>query len=94
MATTVKADDVAVQACKNFLNIINNQLGPAFTQLTNNGNTLASGQHWSGADASTFASTVWPQAQKDIKNMQSNLSDLQNKVDKVLGDIMRAGGYS
>lgn len=91
---TVKADDVAVQASKNFLNIINQQLGPAFTALTKAGGTLADGTHWQGADASTFSGTIWPGAQKDISTMQSNLSDLQTKVDKVLGNIIQAGGGS
>jgi hypothetical protein len=92
MATTVKADDVARTACKNFLNIINQQLGPAFTALSKNGGTLADGTHWQGTDASTFANTIWPQAQKDITSMHNNLTDLQNKVGKVLDDIMKAGG--
>lgn len=88
----VMADDVAIQAVKQFLNIIDNQLQGAFNQLNQAGNTLADGQHWKGGDANQFQSQIWPVAQKDIKQMQSSLTDLQTQVNKVLGNIMTAGG--
>ncbi len=92
MATSVKADDWAKGASRDFLNVINNQLGPAFSSLTKAGSTLADPMHWEGNDAASFRSQIWPQAQKDIRSMQNALTDLQGKVDKVLGNIMAAGG--
>lgn len=92
MATTVKVDDLATQASTNFLNVINNQLGPAFTALGKAGNTLADPTHWSGGDASTFQTDIWPKLQKDMQNMQNDLTTLQGKIDKVLKNIKTAGG--
>lgn len=92
MATTVKVDQMATDASNSFLKIINNQLGPAFSQLISNGNTLADPTHWSGGSASQFQNTVWPGAKQDIQNMQKNLSDLQTQVGKILNNINLAGG--
>ncbi len=93
MATgTVKVDQMATDASSSFLKIINQQLGPAFSQLISNGNTLADPTHWSGGSASTFQNSIWPQAKQDIQNMQKNLTDLQGKVDKILKNIKAAGG--
>jgi hypothetical protein len=92
MSSVVKADDVAIQASKTFLNIIDNQLQGAFQQLATTGNTLADGQHWQGGDASQFAGQIWPKAQSDLKQMQTALTDLQQQVNKVLGNIFAAGG--
>jgi hypothetical protein len=92
MSSVVKVDDQAIQASQTFLNIINNQLQGAFNQLTNAGNTLSDPNHWSGGDASQFQNTIWPQAKSDISKMQSSLTDLQGQVDKVLKNIMAAGG--
>jgi hypothetical protein len=92
MSSVVKADDVAIQASKTFLNIIDNQLQGAFQQLNNAGTTLSDGQHWQGGDASQFSGTIWPKAQSDLKQMQQSLTDLQQQVNKVLGNIFAAGG--
>jgi hypothetical protein len=92
MSSVVMADDTAVQAVKQFLNIIDNQLQGAFNQLNQAGSTLASGQHWKGGDATQFQTQIWPQAQKDLKQMQQSLTDLQQQVNKVLGNIFSAGG--
>ena len=89
---TVKADDMASSASDSFLKIINQQLGPAFTQLISNGNTLADPTHWSGGSASQFQTQVWPKAKSDIQGMQNDLADLQNRIGKILNDIKTAGG--
>lgn len=89
---TVKADDMATSASDSFLKIINQQLGPAFSQLINNGNTLADPTHWSGGSASQFQNDIWPKAKSDIQGMQRDLSDLQTRIGKILNDIKTAGG--
>lgn len=89
---TVKADQMATDASSKFMGILNNQLGPAFSQLISNGNTLAMPEHWSGANASQFQNDIWPKAKQDIQNIQKNLGDLQTQISKVLGNIMQAGG--
>jgi len=89
---TVKVDDLAVQASMDFLNAINNQLAPGFTKLGTAGGTLSDPTHWAGGDATIFQSQIWPQLQKDMKNMQTDLTTLQSKIDKVLKNIQAAGG--
>jgi hypothetical protein len=92
MSSVVKADDVAIQASKTFLNIIDNQLQGAFQQLNQAGTTLSDPNHWAGGDASQFQGQIWPKAQSDIKQMQTSLTDLQQQVNKVLSNIFAAGG--
>jgi hypothetical protein len=92
MSSVVKADDVAIQASKTFLNIIDNQLQGAFQQLSQAGTTLSDPNHWAGGDATQFQTQIWPKAQSDIKQMQTSLTDLQQQVNKVLSNIFAAGG--
>lgn len=92
MATTVKVDDMATQAVTNFQNAINNQIQPGFTQLNSAGNTLADPTHWSGGDASTFQTDIWPTLQKDMQKMQSDLQTLHDKINTCLNNIKQAGG--
>lgn len=92
MASTVKVDDMATQASTNFLNAINNQIAPGFTQLNNAGNTLADPTHWSGGNATTFQADIWPTLQKDMQKMQSDLQTLQSKINTCLNNIKMAAG--
>lgn len=92
MATTVKVDEMATTASTNFLNAINNQIGPGFSALNSAGNTLADSTHWSGGNATTFQTDIWPTLQKDMQKMQGDLRDLQKKINTCLNDIKTAGG--
>jgi hypothetical protein len=92
MSMLVKADDVAIQASHNFLQVLDNQVQGAFTALQNSGQVLVDVAHWAGADADKFRGDVWPKVETDLKQIASSLRDLQLEVDKVLGNIMKAGG--
>jgi len=92
MSMMVKADDVAIQASRTFLQILDNQLQGAFSALGTNGQTLIDIGHWAGADADKFRTDIWPKVEADLKQIASSLHDLHGEVDKVLGNIMKAGG--
>lgn len=92
MSGTVKVDDVAHQASKNLLNIINTQLPQAIQQLQKNGSDLSDPNHWDGKAAIDFRTNIWPQVQTDVTKIQSSLKDLQAAVDKILANISAAGG--
>ncbi|MEV5750766.1 hypothetical protein AB0L00_23330 [Actinoallomurus sp. NPDC052308] len=88
----VTVDDVAVNASKTLLNILNSQLPNTITALNRAGTDLSNPQHWDGGDAIKFRGDIWPKVQNDLKQIQSALTDLQQSVDKVLGNILTAGG--
>jgi hypothetical protein len=88
----VLADSTAENASRKFLNTVNNELPNSLKALTDAGRDLADPQHWDGRVAQDFRSNVWPKVQSDLTRMQASLKDLQGQVDKILGDIMKAGG--
>jgi uncharacterized protein YukE len=92
MAGTVKVDDIALQASKNLLDIVNTQLPGAIKQLQKNGSDLSDPNHWDGNAARDFRTNVWPNASSDITKIQGSLSDLQKSVDQILKNISAAGG--
>jgi hypothetical protein len=65
MSGDIRADDIAMQASRTFLNII---------------------------DASQFTGQIEPRAESGIAPTQSSLTDLQQQVNKVLGNIFAACG--
>lgn len=90
----VLADSVAENASKKFLNTVNNDLPNSLKALNDAGKDLTDPQHWDGKVAQDFRANVWPKVQSDLTKMQSSLKDLQGQVDKILVNIMKAGGNS
>jgi hypothetical protein len=88
----VVADDIAHQASKTVLSIVNSELPDAFKKLNAAGNDLIDPQHWDGNLANEFRGNVWPKVQADLAKMQTSLVDLQQAVDRILGNISQAGG--
>jgi hypothetical protein len=88
----VLADGVAENASKKFLNTVHNDLPNSLKALTDAGRDLTDPQHWDGKAAQDFRSNIWPKVQSDLSKMQASLTDLQGQVDKILVNIMRAGG--
>ena len=88
----VLADGVAETASKKFLNTVNNDLPNSLKALNAAGRDLTDPQHWDGKAAQDFRTNIWPKVQSDLTKMQSSLTDLQGQVDKILANIMKAGG--
>ncbi|MFI0779496.1 hypothetical protein [Streptomyces sp. NPDC021212] len=91
MSKVTSSDFAQAQATK-MLSLINNQLPGLIRQLNSHGQQLSDPSHWDGPLAQKFRGEVWPQASRDLDNMRSSLEQLQQQVQKVLGNIMAAGG--
>ncbi|MGI8794322.1 MAG: hypothetical protein ACR2H3_14300 [Acidimicrobiales bacterium] len=87
----VKADDVATKAASKMPGQIR-QLETAIKQLQKSARNDLGKAHWDGKNANEFQNNIWPDAEKVLNKTITALEELQKEVQRVLRDIMQAGG--
>ncbi len=60
-------------------------------QIVAHGTALTDPNVWAGPAASTFASSVWPEVQSQLGQVQGSLGQLQQQVMGILNNITQAG---
>ena len=60
-------------------------------QLDQQGRQLSQPDVWDGSLAAQFRG-AWPQTSKSLQTVKSELDELRQKIERINGDIMIAGG--
>jgi hypothetical protein len=68
------------------------QISGDFNTLLTQGATLCDPNVLDGASAADFRGNLWPGMQTDIRNMQEGLPALAQALNRLINDIMTAGG--
>ena len=68
------------------------QIADDFNTLLSNGQTLCDPNVLDGVSATDFRSNIWPGMETDIRNMQEGLPALTQALNRLINDIMQAGG--
>lgn len=89
---TVKVTDLAHQKAQQMMSIITSQMPQLIHQLDAAGQEMSNPNNWDGPAAQQFRGEAWPQAQADLKKINSSLQNLQQSVQKILANISQAGG--
>jgi hypothetical protein len=88
----VKSSQQAVQAAQHIQTIINNDLQGAIAKLNQQAATLSDPNVFEGPLAQKFRNQVWPEAQKTLNQIKTDLERLRGEVQNITQEIMRAGG--
>lgn len=92
MGDRVVASGAAKQAATQMQQVLNGQLQDTLRRLDQLGTTLSNPQDWDGRLAQQFRSSEWPQAKSATQKMIQELEQLQQSVQKIVQNIMTAGG--
>lgn len=87
----VLSTDAAKSAIASMSSIINGGLAEQITQLDQQGRQLSQPDVWDGTLAAQFRG-AWPQTSKSLQTVKNELEDLRQKIERINGDIMTAGG--
>jgi uncharacterized protein YukE len=87
----VLATPEARTAVQRLKTILSGDLMNSIQDLERQGDTLADPNQWDGTLANQFRSS-WPTDKSHIKQMQTDLDQLQHSIDQITQNIMTAGG--
>lgn len=87
----VLSTDAAKSAISSMSSIINGGLADQISQLDRQGRQLCQPEVWDGGLASQFRG-AWPQTSRSLQTVKAELDELRQKIERINGDIMAAGG--
>lgn len=87
----VLATQEARDAVSKLKGLVTGDLLTTIGDLEKQGDILADPNEWDGGLAKQFRD-AWPDNKTTIDNMQQDLKDMQEKIDKILENIRSAGG--
>jgi uncharacterized protein YukE len=92
MSQRVVASAQAKQAATQMQQVLSGQLQDTLRRLDQLGTTLSQPNEWDGRLAQQFRSQEWPQVKSANQKMLQQLEQLQQSVQKIVQNIMQAGG--
>lgn len=90
--TTVSVSQGAIQQVAQLRSQVNGNLKGSLDTVTKLANNLAADQSWRGPYATQYKTQTYPAIQKATAKMHTDLDQLSQALNKIMANIMAAGG--